>query len=1289
MHIISAQHLHLKKYLVEDGLSHNTVWCSLQDSKGFLWFGTSDGLNRFDGKVFKSFQKSYTDSTSLGNNNIRTLFEDAEEQIWVGTTNGVYIYNRYKNEFAKFNTVTRYHVGINAEVTGIFHMGKDHIWMTTFGQGFFIYNLKTKQLKQNSRNISFVWDAVLSTQNTVFISSKYGEIQEFSKEGKLINEYQLADGFIAKELFVMDNRLWFTTEKAFIGILDLFSKKIQYLPFAEDRFGKLRKFSSYNATETLLATDWGIYAFDIYREEIRNLGKQNQSNLGDETISSITRDKEGGLWFGTSIGGVNYLPKPNKPILSFDSQYPGLERIKIIHTFAEDNHGNIWIGTKNGLRLFDPETKQISQIGIPPSVLHTEIKSLLYEGNHLWIGTMGKGLKKWNLVNQTIKNYTYSKNNNRTITSDDVLALYKCSDGNIYVGTSWGINRYNAIEDNFVTLNLVGSMVSVVDLVEDKKKQLWIATENAGIFKFHIENNSLTHYYANGSAAQKITTNSIISVYQDKKENIWTGTNGEGLLCFDAKKERFSPIDTSNTFLPNQVIYAINEDNLGYLWVSSNMGLTRLSSSQLNKSTSFTKEDGLSSNQFNFNATFKTKKGALLFGSVNGFQFFEPDNFVNNSYVPPTYITKVQLINGDILSTYNDFNPFTDDSKPIQLKFNQNNIQLDFATLSFEGSHKNKFRYKLDGLDKDWIQTKSNIISYNNLSPGNYTFLLKGSNNDEVWSSETKRLKISISYPWWQSNLAKIIYLLLLSGIIYSLINYYKQYHRRQLKLKFKRYKDEQEQKVYQSKIDFFINLMHEIRTPLTLISIPVEKLRQTETSTSKRYLSILNRNVNYLLTLVNQVLDFQKLDNSKTALHYQQTDLINVIEDICQQFDAASEYKNIRLNKHLQYESLHVNIDSDAIAKILFNIIGNAFKYTQSYISITLELFEKKFQIRISDDGAGIPDSEKTKIFDTFYQIDSKNYSGTGIGLSFAKNLAELHGGALTVTDNLPHGATFILEIPLSDDLLIKAKEEIVNNVTVPENQTVAKQFDITILLVEDNEELGTIIQENLMEQFEVTWVKNGQLAIDYLNDHAISLIITDVMMPLVDGYQLTKYVKSTLAFCHIPIIMLTSKSNEEAKLFGLEQGAEVYLEKPISLTYLKMQIENLYKLRLAFQSNTSKIQDLVNTADHLTNKDRDFLKKVNNEVLAHLEEYDFSIDSLAEKLFMSRSNFYRKLKSISGLSPNEYLRKVRLEKAAELLRSREYRISEIYYKVGFSSSSYFAKCFKAEYGVSPKEFI
>ncbi len=1311
----AAEDLMFYKYEVDKGLSHNTVRCIIQDRDGFMWFGTADGLNRFDGQQYRIFTYNNPPREGdIGNTSIYSLAQDDKGQIWVGTALGVYVYDPITEKFQRFNTRTSEGNGINGIVNHIKFDDPDMIWFGTSGQGLFIYDTKADTLMQTRKYGLVIGDISRASNGIVYVGTNSGRIIEFDTDGRFLREF-MPDINYSDRGDRNITALYSDKQMIYCGLgiteLQTIDKKtglikIYRIDDTKYSVSHFRKIFPLNEEELLIATDNGLFRFTKSTGNFRPFDTHNLFGISDQSVLDIWRDREGGIWIATEYGGVNYIPRILRPFghvipTSSNNYFGG----RVVSCFVEDQKHNIWIGTRDGGLIYYYPERGYMNFHTPRraegrSISYHNIRSLMLNGEELWIGTFSRGLDVMNTVSGEVRNYQHITGANNTISDNTVTSLFKDRMGNIYVGTAWGLNIYRPETDDFEQVSQLGNQTSISDIIEDSRGNIWFATLNSGIYRLKPSDGTWSYYFNEPGDKSTIPNNRVTSLFEDDRGTIWIGTEN-GLCRYDYSIPGIIRIDDEKQTLPNRMISSIEQDENGLLWVSTSGGIFSFDPSTNTVESRYTKNDGLQSNQFSNGASLTASDGKLYFGGINGFNFFNPDQLISNDYIPNIVITDMQVNNESIppqdriaaIFKLGEADSIPTIHKTIKLRPGSNNITIDFVALSYQSPQKNKYSYKLDGWDERWIETENNTSAYyNNLPAGDYTFLVRGSNNDGLWSEQTTALEFEVSPPFYLTPLAYIIYVLLIISTI--LLVYYLII--RSQKKKLREYAKEQERLSYHSQIDFFTNIAHEIRTPLTLIKVPLEFIISSGEGSPqvKNYLNMMNTNTNNLLNLINQLLEFRKSGESEHALMIQNHDVKQMLSEICARFNSVVNIGNLKLELDMPENDVFFNLDADAFSKIANNLISNALKYAKTKITVSLRQKGNNLELSVSDDGKGIDINERNKIFDTFYQPEGSK-AGSGIGLHLAKLLTEKHGGTIQVSNNKEGGAVFTVTIPLLERERVLVGDS-VSDAIIPSPSTPAPLDESSeyakdrILLVEDNDEVRKITGEFLEIYYDIRYAANGKQAIQILDRENINLIITDLMMPEMDGYELCEFVKSDIRYSHIPVIQLTAKTSLQDKIKGLEYGADAYVEKPFSLELLHTQIENLLenrrRLRDAYNTPPSAKVEVGNTV--YSKKDSEFIEKLNAEIEKYIQKEDISLDHLAESMFMSRSNFYRKIKGLFGVSPNEYVKRYRLKRAASIIARNECRISDVYVKVGFNSASYFTKCFKKYFGVLPKDY-
>lgn len=1291
---------------VEDGLSQNMVYSILQDRQGFMWFGTQDGLNRYDGLDFRVFKKNKKDCKSIGSNAIFSLLENTDGTIWIGTSNGVYIYNPLYESFKHVEAKA----GSGEKIVGIVRdIKKDkqgNIWMAVSQKGLFCFSRSGKltffPLKAvDARKIEFdttghVWIATY-LNGLIKINPKTSETTRFH----LGSKYSHTESNSINDLLLLNSgSLLVGTVNNGVQLFDLkkntFSSYIESVKDGNPLF--VRRIYKADNLHLWIGTETGVYIYNMATHQLINLRHifNDPFSISDNAIHSICKDREGGMWIGTYFGGVNYCATSYS---YFEKYYPinGENSIsgKSISEMCEDTQGNIWIGTEDaGLNMFNPVTGDFTRGILPDKNIH----SLLIHEGELWVGTFSNGLFLVNLKTRQIRSYK-SSFDKHTLCDDNVYSIYRDASGIIWIGSMTGLQYYNAKAGDFVRVQEQTIKSQVNDIVEDGDGVLWFATIGNGLFSYDKLSKKWTQY-ASPIKNDESIGEAIICLLMDQKKRLWIGTEGAGLCMFDRKTHSFTNIYTTDNGLPNDVIYKLVDDSQGHIWGSTNNGLFMLNPEN-KKIITYTHANGLLGNQFNYKSGLKSSNGKLYFGGVKGFVAFDPNNLTINEMKPPVIINSFQIQNKEV-SLNDKKHPLGQSithTKEITIAYKSSSlVSIGFSALSYVYPQGNHYAYKLEGKDKDWIYTNGLVhrVNYSDLSPGNYIFKVKASNNDGVWNEEGASLKINVLPPIYRTFWAYLLYFLIFITVAWLIVKSYIDKVRRhniQFKEELERSK---EKELYAAKIDFFINITHEIRNPLSLIKSPLEEIIKNTDKSNLNWenLSVMQRNVNRLLKLVNELLGFRKAESKGLNLNFVNSDVISIINETVNQFTPTANLKGIAFCLDFPVSVFYADVDPEIFTKILSNILANALNHADKLIEVHFMQTSATFKMIVSNDGEIIPKEYAERIFEPFFKLNA-NIQGTGLGLPFTRSLLELHGGSIFYDKSQREKNTFIVELPVYQENSIRFEgngsqaNEIKEKNADPFTETIAQTGSKkTILLVEDNEEFQLFLCKQLALAYRVLKASNGEQALDILRKEHVDLIVSDIVMPGMDGLTLCRTIKENINFSHIPVIILSAKTAMESKIEGLKTGADEYIEKPYSIEYLTAKIENIFETRKKIRETYKHAPELAyNTIVH-SKADEEFLNKLVEIIESRLEDGDLDVDQLAEAMNTSRATFYRKLSSISELTPNEFILLVRLKKAAELLLENDYRVNEIAYIVGFSSPSYFSKCFNKQFGVLPKSF-
>jgi len=1307
---MSAQensNFHFKKLQVVDGLSENAVYCILQDYDGFMWFGTKDGLNRFDGSSFRVYQHSIGEKESIGNNFIRSIAQKDKDNLYIGTDAGLYIMDKVTESFTKLNIKASDNSKITSAVNALLVDKNGNLWIATMFQGIYFYSPKNSKLRKVAiedvdLGMNASWSIIEDKTGTVWAGTRLGLLRYNSQSHKfepipsLFSNTENSNNEVLSILEDNKGNLWLGTWSD--GLRYYNKQSDGYTSYLNNQsksnyITHIRSIFQYTEKSLLIGSDDGLYIFNLENGTSRRIDiPQFKYSLSDQNVYSIAQDKEGGVWIGTYFGGVNYL---NTALLSIETYYPdvlhGFLSGKAVSQFYEDPSGNMWIATEDGgLNYFDVKTKLITQ---PIKTSYHNTHALLLDGNDLWVGTFSRGLDVYNTKTKRLINYRYKSNDVNTINDDCVFSLYKTKSGDIYVGTPVGLNKFDRVKRSFVRVKEITGFI--YDIKEDDLGNLWLACYGAGAIKFDQKQQRWV-YYDKIKKNDPIVKSKLTSIYIDSQRRLIFSSEGKGIFIYDRKNDSFKNISEADG-LPNSVIYGVLDDPNGNLWLSSNIGLICVNTDHPQKFKLYDIENGLQSNQFNYKSTYKTKDGKFYFGGINGFSSFYPQdvNKSKNQISPAVAITQLSLLGNSNAELEKEIQTSLNKREPIKLSYNTSSFTISFVSLSFISQSKNQYAYKLEGADTHWTYAGNNkSVTYVSLPPGNYTFKVKASNNDGLWNETGSEISIEILPPFWLSLPAKIFYALLALSLIYLSVRFYINRNRvRQLR-QLEAFKADQETKSFKSKIEFFTTIAHEIRTPLSLISGPLEEIVSTGegSNQTKQNLAVIEKNCDRLSVLINQLLDFRKMDTTEYKLHPERIDIKEYLLEMHERFKKSAQNNKLQFDLKLPKEKeLFVLADLDALTKIVGNLLTNALKFAKSRIILKLiHNRDQSYTISVEDDGKGIPDELKNLVFDPFFQVQSgKDNPGTGIGLSLVKHLSTLMKANISIADSPKGGTIFLFTFT---DLALIAQEEEKQEETLPEKDFFAVSVEHTeenVLIVDDNPDMTSFISSCLSGDYLVDTAEDAQQAMRLLDEKHYNLVISDIMMPGIDGISFVKKLKSDVNYSHIPVILLSAKIENSTKAEGLMSGADVFIEKPFSTIYLKAQIASLLKNRKAVLDIFNR-SPLASYSSLATNKsDEYFLSKLNEEIEKHISDESFSVESLTDILNISRSNLQRKLKAISGYSPGDYLRNYRLKKACMLLLESDSRINEVAFRVGFNSASYFTKAFYKSYQMSPKEFI
>lgn len=1324
----------------KDGVVSNSVNYIIKDQYGLMWFATDDGLNKFDGTNFTVYRHNPGDPSSLRANEVLVLHEDKNGNLWIGTSDGgLSLYDRKKDAFIHFpiNANTP-ELPPNAVILDICSDTSGKVWIAQF-ENLFLLDPVTRHISKvkldtgkDSQEATKTLDCVfVDSKQQIWIGTTIGLYRYSPSTGTLkllfnstakssppdndvrtITEDksgQIWVGTLAGLCMLQPDGSGFTPYPPLTGSASLNNVQINCIEPDDDN-------------QLWIGTQEGLIVLNLTTRAANRYLPDNKNiySLTSQSIRCTYIDRQGIYWVGTFRGGVNKYDK-NLNLFNFK---PGTifhtqdRKSSIVSAFAENDEGNILIGTDGGgLFEFNRKTEIARPVNIPlPANNSTSVMALYYTRNKkLFIGTYAYGLLIWNGSGYKHLEKGAGPGN---LNANDIFCIKEDSKGNVWVGTNGGgvnilkneevIARFSPYPrpgiPNEKKLPFNGYIRTIE---EDAAGNIWIGTHGGGIGVYQPATDKWTIYTQSNS---QLSGDKVQVILRDSRGNIWVGTYGGGLSLFDKATGRFINYGEKDG-LQNTTIYHILEDKDSILWLSTNTGISSFNS-VTKKFRNYTHYNGAQNNNFVHTSGLRLSDGDIMFGGLEGFNYFTPSGLTVNKNVPVVLLTDLKVSNKSVIP--GEDSPIKDHisvTSNIRLEYKQN-FAIGFVALNYTIPRKNYYAYKLEGFDKDWNYTgTTNTASYTNLDPGEYTFHVKASNNDGIWSTNDTSIKIYVRPPFWRTIYAWLFYI----SAICALLLYSRYRGITRIRKKFLAEQEKQETKrireLDRMKIKFLTNLSHDFRTPISLILGPVEQLITNEkTGNRLEKLNMIKRNSRRLLNLVNQLLDFRKMEEHELKLQLAKGELVSFIKEVTDSFSDFAERKKIRFTFHSIPKSLYVFFDHDKMERILFNLLSNAFKFTleEDTIMVELQLLEKPaapglqwVRITVKDTGIGIPKDKREKVFDHFFQTNTSSAilnQGTGIGLSITKEFVKMHGGNIEVESESGQGAAFFIQLPLKiAEQDTPHQDETQQESGVSELQEVsnvssgAQSFSemSTILLVEDNEDFRFYLKDNLRNSYKVIEAINGkdgwQKALA-LHPH---LIVSDITMPQMDGISLLQKLKSDKRTSHIPVILLTALTNEAQQISGLETGANDYLIKPFNFEILHAKIRNLLHLNHTLKNTYTK--QIKVHAPEVQQESAD--EKLLNKIVCHLEEKltdsQLSVESLSKEVGMSRSSLYNKLLELTGQTPVEYIRSYRLEKAMGLMKKSDMTIAEIAYQVGFSTPNYFAKSFKNKYNMLPSEFI
>ncbi len=1310
------------------GYSFQAIHSFNQDKHGYMWMGGFAGIIRYDSKEIKRFNYNPEQANKLPSNYITSTVIDDDNNIIVATNNGLCKFNHFTQEFNKIEYT--YDDGSEAEPNILSaEVDKNGILWIADRKGFGYLDYNKKQLIKINEGIDDSPILIhIDEINRIWIGTKDGSVYLFDQESHIFKKIINGPGSNVRTISTSNNRIWvgFQSHGAcqydFNGNL-----KVHYTYTKDPKYDikstSIRKICRDTQGRIWIGTYLGLYC-SINNELIR-FDMNDYEEIPHNSIFDIYEDRQGGIWIGTWSGGVAYLHSSDNMFINFKHTKEALSiSDNMVSSFTQADNGDIYVGTELfGLNKFNMSTSSFEHIRVKESNTVLNIKALDFDAyGGLWIASAFNGVFYRPKNSTCFKHFPQGEEDGAHVSDKETYALCK-SDSGMWIGNSkGGIDFYNF---NTKTISFVSNKKLKIPLFNyaintlsiDSKKNLWAATNN-GLFKIHLPSKKLIHFGPFTDEKYKKNRQSFYFAKELSDGNIWIGTEGNGIYIYNHNSDSIRCFN-ANGLLGGKDVYGIIEGLSNDIWITSNDGLI-LYNSKTKKSRKFAITDGIQGNLFNPNAIFKDKIGNLYFGGTNGFSLRKSQTVATNKRAPNILINRIEVNNKDIVPIQAGVNTF----EKIILEPGENSLIFYFSADNYLLSKKNEFQYRLTNYVDEWIQGGcSGEARFVNVPAGEYIFEVKACNNDGIWNEIPGTLSIKICEFWYRSAVAYILYFVAFITITFLIVRFYIDRAAYKKELQFERIKHEHDENLNETKLKFFTNISHEFRTPLTLISGPVKNLINANNLTpfQQKQLDTVNRNTNRLLQLINQLIDIRKAEKGFTHLNISKIEMIDFINQRISYFSEEARSRKINLTFNYNTSSIAIEADDEKLDKVIFNLLSNAFKYTPSNGVITVsiqgkiadnnksfinqlsfgELYNEDYvEIVISDSGAGIKREELPHIFERFEQTkDSRNkINSSGIGLNLCKEFTLMHRGMITVQSTPGKGSRFSLRLPTKQKAqrILFDKTEIVRNIE-PENKLIALDIDtnqvtidkkIKILVVEDNKDLRDYIGQIVSENYSVTFAEDGVQGLKMLDTQNIDLVISDVMMPKMDGFKFCQSIKTQIETSHIPVILLTALTSVENTTNGLEKGADAYISKPFDDKVLMSQINNLIKQRKRLQESYSR--KLVNNQPiDINSLDNYFLNKVNSIIENSIDDENFTIDILAEEVGLSKSQLYRKLKQITNHTTSEYITMIKINKATSLLNSKNYTIDEVAYRTGFNSHSYFSKCFKKIHGQTPKEYL
>ncbi len=1283
-----------------DGLCAYTVRALAQDQRGFVWMGTDGGLCRYDGTMVQPFLRP-----GVADQYVSAILPLADGLV-VGTSQGASFF-RFSDEcFHPIGPKAHDGARLTSSVSAIVADRDSNVWIATKGQGLFCYAPRTRELTHLSVADGYLLGVYVDAHNQVYAMTEHApqpvllldkSTGRFSAiplpadvvEGRVMSMLRLDDGTM----------LYGTWRRGLVtshGTLNPADNTLYHIHALLQQA---------NGT-VLVGTDAGLFVYNPQDETVRPFPATATlpfsgavPALAPKFVYSIVKDQEGGLWYSTFYGGVYYVSPMGSRFRSFTPETSPLLRGNIVSRFCEDSRHRIWVATDDGgVDCYDPSVGRMVDFPARQRLATVNAHAFLPMGDNLWIGTYAQGILCMNTATGAVTPVPHAPASTYSFCRD--------SRGRLWVGTIDGVYLADPARASFRRVKKYASLT--LDIVEDQRGNVWFAAQDEGLWR--LDSRGRWHHYLPAAVGQdpNVRQTRDLCVAHDGRVLVATP---QGVYVWRADADTFEHLATE---LPLHDINAIVED-AGALWLSSDQGILRYS--QADGLQMFNRYDGIAGEQFGPSSALKASDGCIYFGSTHGFTCFYPYQVKVNSHEAPVVITRLDIFGQPVSAGTDRLPEALSRARELDIYASDDMFTLHFASLSYCSPEKNRYAYMLDGFDKKWNYTLTPSATYTNLPSGTYTFRVRATNSDGVWTSEEARLTVVVHPPLWWSWPARVIYLLLIVGAIWFYIHLRLKAAERHHLREMRRLNERKDLEVKEARLRFFTMIAHEIRTPVSLIIGPLETLMRhvanhaddTVLAADGDSLKMIDRNAHRLLELVNQLLDFNKVQQSGMVMRFAERNVYDIVHAVAERFAPTLEQKGARFTVDYPPETFTAVVDAEAVTKVISNLMTNATKYTHTQVSLRCvpAADGQTFTITVSDDGVGISPADQKKIFGAFYQAQD-NKPGTGIGLAIVESIVKMHGGTVSVASQVGRGATFTVVLPTRQKATVKAdgqdgqdghgpnghnrpimpKGPIVPNGPIEPTAALPATDHPYLLIVDDSTDMLRFLTDNFQADYTVVTAQNGEEALGKLRANPIAMIISDWMMPVMDGAEFCRRVRADRRFSHIPFVMLTAKTDDDTKTASMNCGADAYIEKPFSMEYLQACIRNMLDMRHRLFRLFSTSPEATVSDIEASPVDSELLQQMTKIIEDHIDSKELSVNYLAEQLNMSRSGLFAKVKAITDVTPNELIQVVRLKRAAQLLREGKYRVNEVSYMVGFSSPSYFSKCFTKQFGKKPGEF-